>query len=81
VLDISGASPKEMAWYQKLQTKLGLSSAEEAVIYHAAMYHAKAMEFSKEDQAGMFGKESPENRKILLGILEKLIEGEDLPEF
>jgi hypothetical protein len=81
-LDTSACSQEEQVWYTKLQERLGLPGIEQVIIYHAAMHMLKDSYMEREKMLReSFPKESPENRKVLLGILEKILEGESLPEF
>ncbi len=45
------------------------------------MYEAKLMEVPKEEREKWFPNESLDKREILLGILERVVAGEDLPDF
>lgn len=74
-----GLAPKEVEWYARLAQKLEIPF-NRVVVYHAVMHIAREEEYSAEQRASMFTKESPENRRILLGILEKIVEGENLPD-
>ncbi|MEK6852255.1 MAG: hypothetical protein AABX59_00085 [Nanoarchaeota archaeon] len=65
----------------KIKLRLGLESVGITVIYHASMYEAKLMEVPKEEREKWFPNESLDKREILLGILERVVAGEDLPDF
>lgn len=78
--DISQCSSRERDWYLKLSQRLGCT-LEDAFIYHIGMHVVRDIGYSKENNAASFPDESPKNRELLIGILEKVVAGDDLPDF
>ncbi len=82
-VDFSKFSSREVEWYTKLQKKLGLPSWQDALPYQMSMYMVRSFiwRYPKEVRLTLFGKEKPENREFLLGLLERIVAGENLPDF
>ena len=79
-LDLSKCLPEEKKWYERLSARLGCTFVE-AVLHHVVMYHAKHMGHTTEQRAKYFPRVSRKDRGLLLGILEKVVAGENLPDF
>ena len=72
-------SPKVAEYCARLAQRLEVPF-NRAVVYYSAMYLAKEEIYSREERCAMFPNEPPENRKILLSLLEKVVIGNNLPD-
>ncbi len=75
-IDISGLSDIEQQWYRKLGERLGRTPGE-AACYHVGMHLYKR----GRDYSEYFPHETPENRKILCYVMDKVLNhGEKFPD-
>lgn len=70
-------SPERREWYERLSKRLGCS-IEDMILHHCDMFSTRYVDFRYRE---LFPNESPENKRILWGILESVVDGEDFPHF
>lgn len=78
---VAYAKPEQQHWYARLQVKAGLRWVHEAAIVYDAMLQARKSKLPAEKRAALFPRLPPEKRQVVLGVLEKVVAGQDLPEF
>jgi len=78
---VAYAKPEQQHWYSRLQVKAGLRWVHEAAIVYDAMLQARNSKLPAEKRAALFPKLPPDKRQVVLGVLEKVVAGQDLPEF
>jgi len=78
---VAYAKPEQQHWYARLQVKAGLRWVHEAAIVYDAMLQARNSKLPAEKRAALFPKLPPDKRQVVLGVLEKVVAGQDLPEF
>ena len=80
VLYLSRYSPKEIRWYVRLGHRLGVTETE-AIAIHASLIHLRDIRHSLKYNYMLFPQEPPKKRELLIGMLEKVLGGEDFPPF
>lgn len=80
----SRLSPEEEKWYVEFRERAGLEGIEKSILFHASMSMCKeAIEDGRKSKETLYSEVYPkhpsENRKFLLNVLDKVVEGEAFP--